>query len=116
MMCLDCHLCFPVVFMPRQNPNYEERLPRGKHTMPKHRCPYPECDYEIEDVKDKLASVLLTVHSNGTHVQTTSHPATQATTKVETVRRPTILSAGSSKEWSAAGKIMPKQQNSKTKT
>jgi len=40
-------------------------------------------------------------HSIGTHVQTTSQPATQATTaKVEKERRPTISSAGSSKEWS----------------
>ena len=69
--------------------------------MPKHRCPYPECEYETEDVNDELAAVLLTVHSNGTHVQTTSQPATQATTaKVEKVRRPTISSAGSSEEWS----------------
>ena len=68
--------------------------------MPKHRCPYPECEYETEDVKDELVAVLLTVHSNGTHVQTTSQPATQATAKVQKVRQPTILSAGSSKKWS----------------
>ena len=44
-----------------------------------------------------LATVLLTAHSNGTHKQTTGQPATQATAKVP---RPTILSAGSSEEWS----------------
>ena len=69
--------------------------------MPKYRCPYPECKNETEDVKDELAAVLLTVHSNGTHVQTSGQPATQATTaKVEKVRRPTISSAGSGEEWS----------------
>ena len=68
--------------------------------MQKQRCPYPECEYETEDVKEEIAAVLLMVHSNGTQVQTTSQPATQATAKVEKVRRPTISSAGSSEEWS----------------
>ena len=68
--------------------------------MSKHRCPYPECEYETEDVKDELAAVLLTVHSNGTHVQTSSQPSIQATTKVDKERRPTISSARSSEEWS----------------
>ena len=68
--------------------------------MPKQRCPYLECEYETEDVKDEIAAVLLTIHSNDTQVQTTSQPATQATAKVEKVRRPTISSAGSSEEWS----------------
>ena len=49
-----------------------------------------------EDIKDKLAAVLLTVHSKGTHVQTTSQSATQATAKAEKVWRPTISSARSS--------------------
>ena len=53
--------------------------------MPKHRCLYPECEYETEEVNDEHAAVLLTVYSNGTHVQTTSQPATQATAKVEKV-------------------------------
>ena len=82
---------------------------RKNHTLPKHRCPYPECEYETEDVKDELADVLLTVHSNGTHVQTTSQPATQATAKVEKVRRPTISSAGSSqKDYAEATKLKGK--------
>ena len=51
-------------------------------------------------VRDKLATVLLTVHSNGTHKQTIGQATTQATAKVEKVRRPTISSAGSSQEWS----------------
>ena len=92
---------FSCCFRATTKPNYEERLPWEKHTMPKHRCLYPEWEYETEDVKDKLVAVLLTVHSNGTHVQMTSQPATQATTaKIEKVRRATISSAGSSNEWS----------------
>ena len=78
-------------------PNYEERLLQGKHTMPKHRCPFPECEYETEHVKDD--TVFHMVHSNGTHMQTTSQPATQATAKVETLRQLTISSVGSSEEW-----------------
>ena len=70
--------------------------------------PNLECEYRSGDVKDELAAVLLTVHSNGTHMQTASQPNTQATTaKVKKVRRPTI---------SSAGKITPKQPNSKAKT
>ena len=68
--------------------------------MPKYRCPYLECKYETEDVKDELAAVLLTVHSTGTHMKTTSQPATQPTARVKKVWRPTISSAGSSEEWS----------------
>ena len=77
---------FSCCFHTTTKPNYEERLPQGKHTMPKQRCSYPECEYETEDVKDELATVLLTVHLNGTHMQTTSQPATQATAKVEKVQ------------------------------
>ena len=66
--------------------------------MPKHRCPFPGCDYETGDVKDELAAVLLSVHSNGTHVSHPTAPVTSA--KVEKVRRPTISSAGSSEDWS----------------
>ena len=55
-----------------------------------------ECEYETED---ELAAILLTVHSNGTHMQTTSQPATQATAKVDKVWLPTVSSAESSEEW-----------------
>ena len=44
--------CFPIT----TKPNYEERLPWGKHAMPKHRCLYPECEYKTEDVKDDCTS------------------------------------------------------------
>ena len=47
---------------------------------------------------DELAALLLTVHSNGTHMQTTSQPTPKATAKVEKVQRPTMSSAGSSEE------------------
>ena len=67
--CLNGHLCFPVVFAPRPNPTTKKGCGE-KNTLPKHRCPYPECEYETEDVTDELAAVLLTVHSNGTHMQT----------------------------------------------
>lgn len=73
--------------------------------MPKFRCPYPECTYETEDVTDGLATVLLSVHSAGTH---TAQPHTTATiqpqvpktaARVEKVRRPTVTAAGSSEDW-----------------
>ena len=67
--------------------------------MPKYQCPFPECTYETEDVKDELAAMLLLVHSTGTH---TASPASAApaATKVEKVWRPTVSAAGSSEEWS----------------
>ena len=72
--------------------------------MPKYQCPFPECTYETEDVEDALAAVLISVHSNGTHMPapTNSNAATQHTNaaKIEKVRRPTISAAGSSEEWS----------------
>jgi len=50
-------------------PDYEERLLQEKHTMPNHRCPYPECEYKTGDVKDELVAALVTVHSNGTNAK-----------------------------------------------
>ena len=55
---------FSCFFHATTKPNYEERLPQGEHTMPKHRCPYPKCRYKTEDVKVKLATVLLKVHTH----------------------------------------------------
>ena len=43
------------------------------------------------NVKDELAAAVLTVHSNGIHMQTTRQPATKATAKVEKMGRPTII-------------------------
>ncbi|KAK2564365.1 hypothetical protein P5673_011790 [Acropora cervicornis] len=67
--------------------------------MPKYKCPFPECTYETADVEDALAAVLISVHSNGTHVAapTTSQHTNAA--KIERVKRPTISAAGSSEEW-----------------
>ena len=67
-------------------------------TMPKHKCPFPECTYETDDVEDGLAAVLLTVHSNGTHLPITT--STQPTAKIERIRRPTLSCAGTSEDWS----------------
>ena len=67
--------------------------------MPKYKCPFPECTYETADVEDALAAVLISVHSNGTHVAApTNSPHTNAA-KIERVKRPTISAAGSSEEW-----------------
>ena len=63
--------------------------------MPKHKCPFPQCTYETDNVEDSLAAVLISVHSNGTHTTTT-----QATAKAEKVKRPSLSLAGSSEEWS----------------
>ena len=67
-------------------------------TMPKHKCPFPECTYETDDVEDELAAVLLTVHSNSPHLLITT--STQPTAKIERIRRPTLSSAGASDDWS----------------
>ena len=67
-------------------------------TMPKHKCPFSECTYETDDVEDGLAAVLLTVHSNGTHLPITT--STQPTAKIERIRRPTLSCAGTSEDWS----------------
>ena len=65
----------------------------------KHKCPFPECTYETEEVTDALAAVLLSVHSSGTHTaQGTTN--TNPNTKLERVRRPTISAAGSNEDWS----------------
>ena len=77
---------------------------KSLQNMHKYRCPFPECTYETETVEDALAGVLLSVHWNGTHMSapinltaTTQH---SQTAKIEKVRRPTILAAGSNKDWS----------------
>ena len=70
-----------------------------KTTIPKYQCPFPECTYETEDVKDEVAAVLLSVHSTGTHAASPTSAA-PATGKVEKIRRPTVSAALSSEEWS----------------
>ena len=103
------------IFATRETPPYHDKSTRyHQHTtqngnknlpnMPKYQCPFPECTYETEDVEDALAAVLISVHSNGTHMPapTNSNAATQHTNaaKIEKVRRPKISAAGSSEECS----------------
>ena len=65
--------------------------------MPKHRCPYPECVYETDDVEEALAAELLTVHSNRSH---SNNPATTTASKAGKVKRPTVCRGGTSEDWS----------------
>ena len=67
--------------------------------MPKYQCPFPDCTYETTDLEDALAAVLISVHSNGTHVAPPTHPQQTHAAKIERVKRPTISAAGSSEEW-----------------
>ena len=71
-------------------------------TMPKHKCPFPNCTYETADVEDALAAVLISVHSTGTHTATAPPPASAGVNaaKIDRVRRPIISTAGSSEDWS----------------
>ena len=68
--------------------------------MPKHKCPFPECVYETEDVGDELAAVLISVHAKGAHTSPPADGTSSQTARIEKVRRPTISSAGTSDEWS----------------
>ena len=71
--------------------------------MPSYNCPYPNCDYQTEDITDQLASTLLGIHASGAHTPSApdaTPPTTQLTAKLEKVCRPTITAAGSSEEWS----------------
>ena len=68
--------------------------------MPKHKCPFPECVYETEDVGDELAVVLISVHAKGAHTSPPADGTSSQTARIEKVRRPTISSAGTSEEWS----------------
>ena len=63
--------------------------------MPERRCPYPDCSYTTTDVTDELAAIMLKIHADGIHSNTNSKAA-----KVESVRRPTISTGGTSEEWS----------------
>ena len=63
--------------------------------MPIYNCPYPDCAYRTANVSDELAAVMLRIHAEGAHLATQQKPA-----KVETVRRPVIVSGGTSEEWS----------------
>lgn len=67
--------------------------------MPKYKCLFLECTYETADVEDALAAVLISVHSNGTHVAAPTHSQHTNAAKIERVKRPMISAAGSSEEW-----------------
>ena len=85
---------FSCSFHTTTKPNYEE----GCHEENTHAHTWNASTRQKLQKTNLLLynHVLLTVHSN----VTTSQPATRPTAKVEKVRRPTILSAGSSEEWS----------------
>ena len=68
--------------------------------MPKHKCPFPECVYETDDVGDELAAVLISVHAKGAHTSPPADGTSSQTARIEKVRRPTISSAGTSEECS----------------
>lgn len=60
-----------------------------------HECPFPGCTYTTKDVTDELAAVVLKIHAEGYHIKLQQKP-----TKVESVRRPTVVAAGTSEDWS----------------
>ena len=68
--------------------------------MPVIACPYPDCTYCTDDISEALASTMLTIHASGVHAPGAATTIHKANAKVETVRRPTISSAGTSEDWS----------------
>ncbi|CAB4033724.1 Transposon Ty3-I Gag-Pol poly [Paramuricea clavata] len=68
--------------------------------MPKHKCPFPKCTYETEDISDELAVVMITIHNTGAHTNTPAPTQLTQTCKVERVKRPNVCAGGSSEEWS----------------
>ena len=69
--------------------------------MTKHKCPFPDCDYETTDVGDELAAVLISIHAKSAHTSPPVHGApnpSNETARIEKVRQPTISSAGTSEE------------------
>ena len=56
------------------------------------QCPIPGCAYITEEVNAALAASLLNIHAK-------THNPSNATAKVEKVRRPTISAGGTSEEW-----------------
>lgn len=59
--------------------------------MPAVGCPIAGCDYTTEDLDPAIVAALITAHSA---IHAPGHAA-----KVEKVKRPTIVAAGSSEEW-----------------
>ena len=62
--------------------------------MPQHECPFPDCAYITNDISDELAAVMLRIHAE-VHLS-----SQQKAAKVENVRRPVVISGGTSEEWS----------------
>ena len=63
--------------------------------MPVVKCPIEGCEYETPDVDPVIAAALITTHA--TSHQTPSQP--MQTARVEKVKRPSILSAGTTEDW-----------------
>ena len=61
-----------------------------KHTMPKVKCPLPDCEFETEDLETPIVAALLTDHSLS-HLR-----GNEATAKAKKVKRPTISASGTS--------------------
>ena len=68
--------------------------------MPAVPCAFHDCDFVTIDASDNLAITLLQMHCTDVHTPPTTPTNTLSSVKAEKVRRPTIFSAGSSKEWS----------------
>ena len=66
--------------------------------MPSVKCPIADCEYSTEDIADaSVVAALLNLHANS-HQLTASTPP--ITVKAEKLKRPTVMAAGSSEEWS----------------
>ena len=63
--------------------------------MPVVKCLIEGCEYEMPDVDPVIAAALITTHA--TSYQTPSQPT--QTARVEKVKRPSILSAGTTEDW-----------------
>ena len=62
--------------------------------MPRHHCPFPNCDFVTEDVNDELATIMFKLHADGIHSATQNKPA-----KAENVKRPSVSIGGTTEEW-----------------
>ena len=63
--------------------------------MPTVQCPIEGCEYATPDVEPVIAAALITTHA--TSHQTPSGPT--QTARVEKVKRPSVSSAGTTKDW-----------------
>ena len=63
--------------------------------MPVVQCPIEGCEYQTPDVDPVVAAALITTHAT---VHALPHPVVPAA-KAEKVKRPCVLSAGTTKDW-----------------